>query len=446
MRFNAHRNAHPGRNIALAIALMCGTAITATALEAPAHAQKKKNDKKEKAAKPDYTKEFIEGYQVAQELTKAETPDNAAIKAKVAEITPLAKTPDDMFVLGNLTYIAGRDAQDIAMQREGVGRMLDSGKTPAENLGQYSFLAGQLAYQDKDWAAARTRIQAAIEAGYSDNDPEAIVAETYFNENLNAEGLAYLNGVIDARRTAGVAVDESWLRRGITVAYQNDIADQATAFAGMYASMYPSTDSWGDAIAINRNFNDYDSQATLDLLRLARRTDALRNTRDFVDYIDAADFRRLPGEVKAIAEMGISSGKLETSDVFVSEALSGANSRIRADQAELPSLERDARSGSSLPTVMAAGDALLSYGEAAKAEEFYTKALTLPGVDTPRVLTRLGIAQVDQGKNDEAKVTFAKVQGARQAIARLWSMYAEQKSAGSTTAIAAPAATESVGG
>ena len=60
---------------------------------------------------------------------------------------------------------------------------------------------------------------------------------------------------------------------------------------------------------------------------------------------------------------------------------------------------------------MAAGDAFLSYQKPAEAEEFYTLALAKPGVDTPRVLTRLGIAQADQGKSAEAQATFAKVEG-----------------------------------
>jgi hypothetical protein len=47
-------------------------------------------------------------------------------------------------------------------------------------------------------------------------------------------------------------------------------------------------------------------------------------------------------------------------------------------------------------------------------------------VDTPRVLTRLGIAQADQGKTADAAATFAKVEGARQAIARLWALYTQQ--------------------
>ncbi|MFV0643974.1 MAG: hypothetical protein ACK5NN_05660, partial [Sphingomonadaceae bacterium] len=118
-------------------------------------------------------------------------------------------------------------------------------------------------------------------------------------------------------------------------------------------------------------------------------------------------------------------------DVFVSEAMSVSKGRLAADKADLPALAKDARSASSKAvTAMAAGDAFLSYGDAAQAEEMYTIALTKPGVDSDRALTRLGIAQIDLGKYEDAKATFAKVQGSRGQIAQLWALYANQEAGG----------------
>jgi hypothetical protein len=79
---------------------------------------------------------------------------------------------------------------------------------------------------------------------------------------------------------------------------------------------------------------------------------------------------------------------------------------------------------------MSAADALLSYGQAAKAAELYTIALGKPGVDTARAQLRLGIAQVDTGNYAAAQQSFAKVTGPRKAIAQLWAAYAAQKAAG----------------
>ncbi|WP_284125543.1 hypothetical protein [Parerythrobacter aestuarii] len=437
MRLINRNPARPGSSIALALALVAGTVVGAAALETPAYAAKKKA----KAGKADYSKEFIAAYSPVDAMAKAEAPDWASIKAALPGVEAAVSTDDDKMAAGNLFYVVGRDSDDMAIQRKGVAMMLESGKVPAENTAAYTFLAGQLAYQDEDWAAARDWIKKAIAAGYTDNEPEAIIAEAYFNEDMYGDGLSYLKGVIDARDAAGTEIPAAWLRRGLTVAYQNDLNAQAKMFSRMYAAKYPSAESWGDAIAILRNTSDLDGQVTLDALRLARLTNGMRQERDYVDYVEAADFRRLPGEVKAIIDEGIEKGLLRPDDVYVAEALSGAKDRIATDQSDLPELEDDARNGDSLTTVMAAGDAFLSYSMNPRAEEFYAKALTLPGVDRDRTLTRLGIAQVRQGKAAEAVENFNAASGAYADVSALWAAYAKQLAdAIARASAAAPAA------
>ena len=413
------------RKLGLAVALASTSALGLVGMAAPAYAQKK--NAKPEAPKKNYSKEFIAAYTPLSNQINQETADVAALKAALPAVEAAASTGDDKFAAGQAIYSVGVKAEDLALQRRGVEMMLDSGGVEPDKLGVYSFLAGQLAYKAEDWAAARTRMNQAIAAGYTENDPQVIVAESYFNEENFPAGLEVLDKAIAAKIAAGQTVPESWIKRGLAMAYQANLAPQSTKLAGMYAQYYPSADSWGDAIAIQRNMFDYEGQELLDLMRLGDRTKSLRNERDYVDYINSADARRLPGEVQRIIESGIASGHLKADDVFVKEARGVAAGRTAADRADLPALERDARAANaSALTASAAGDAFLSYGEAAKAEEFYRIALGKPGVDTPRVLTRLGIAQLDQGKRTEAAATFAKVEGARQAIARLWALYAGQ--------------------
>lgn len=68
----------------------------------------------------------------------------------------------------------------------------------------------------------------------------------------------------------------------------------------------------------------------------------------------------------------------------------------------------------------------------------------MPGADRDEVLTRLGIAQVEQGKFDAASQTFAQVGGARSPIAKLWTAYVSEKAAAATPAVepSAPAVAE----
>ena len=74
-----------------------------------------------------------------------------------------------------------------------------------------------------------------------------------------------------------------------------------------------------------------------------------------------------------------------------------------------------------------AGDLYLALEDVAKAEAMFQLALTKGGIDRDAVLTRLGIAQTQQGKYAEAKATFGQVSGARVPIAQLWTAYVDSK-------------------
>jgi hypothetical protein len=412
--------------LALALALATTAAAGMTAAATPAIAQKK--DKEQPAAKANYSKPFVAAYQPLAAALNA-GGDLTPLKAQVAGMVAAASTPDDKFAAGQVTYNIGAKTSDIALQEQGLDMMLDSGRTPAADLARNTFASAQLAYNAKNYAKARTRAQAAIAAGYT-GDAELIIAETYFAENQPQAGVAEIDKAIAKKTAAGQPVPEAWLKRALAQAYQAKLDQVSVKYAGQYAQYYPSQTSWGDAIAIQRNLYNFEGQELLDLMRLASRTNALRSERDYADYITAADARRLPGEVDKVIGAGIAAGKLKSNDVFIAEARTIASGRVKADTADLAGLERDARAGgATAATAMAAGDAFLSYGQPAKAEEFYTIALGKPGVDSARVLTRLGIAQVDQGKTAEAKANFAKVQGPRATIAQLWSIYAGQKGA-----------------
>ena len=181
---------------------------------------------------------------------------------------------------------------------------------------------------------------------------------------------------------------------------------------------------------LTRNLNSFGDPEMLDLMRLGARVEALTDKQDYILYVEAADARRLPKEVKDIIEEGYANGIVSRDDIYVADSLEIANGRIESDRSDLPALETDADApDAGLRTVIAAADAFLSYGEYEKAERFYTKGLEMEGVDAGLALTRLGIAQAELGKTDEAKATLARVEGMRMPIAKLWTAYADAKDA-----------------
>ena len=437
----AKSQARPGaaRHLALAIALATGSVVAMSGVIAdPAHAQKKK-----KKGKKDYSETFVAAYNPINEALNTEGADPKSVMPQVANLFAASVSADERFLAGNTAYAIGLKAEDRQMQFDGMKLMLGSGQVGLEQLGQYNFIAFQLARALEVHDQSRTYLAQAINYNFTTESINPTImriemSETFFREDRFKEGLAELKGAIDANEASGKKVDEAWYRRGLTVAFNNNIQPEVYGFVTDWVAAYPSEKNWRDAVNITRQLNDYGAAETLDILRLGQRLGTLQDQIEYLDYVEAADPRRLPQEVKSVIEAGYAAGVVSRDDIYLSESLQTAKSRIASDRADLPALERDARaSGAGLRTVMAAGDAFLSYNQMAKAEEFYTKALGMPGVDRSLASTRLGIAQVEQGKLTDAKGSFAQVQGSRGPIALLWMSYIEMKSAAAAPAVAA---------
>lgn len=422
-------------SLALAVALATGSAVVATAaFPSEAHAQRKKKDKKkEEDNGGGYSKEFIAAFQPLNEAIQAEGADLSSYKPQVVALASVANSADEKNATGGLMFNTGIKLEDREMQLRGMELMLESGKTPAEQAGRYNFIAYQLANALKQHAKARTYLQNTINLNFttpevSAADLQIAMAENFFAAEQYADGLDFLHRAIKAEKARGGTVEEQWYRRGLTVAYNNKVVPQVYDYVSMWISDYPSTANWRDAVNLTRNLNNFDPQQTLDLLRLARTVKSLDNKQDYILYVETADARRLPKEVKDLIEEAYAAEAVSRDDIFVADALTTATGRVATDRADLPKLEADAsRSNAQLRTVMAAAGAFLSYGEDAKAVKFYEKALTLPGVDRGEALTRLGMAQIGLGDYAGALETLAKVEGPRGPIAKLWIAYAAQQ-------------------
>jgi tetratricopeptide (TPR) repeat protein len=432
------RPASLARHFALALALAGGTALLAVpGFTDAAYAQKKKKkDEAAEAAKPVYSKAFVDAYQPVDAALKAPAPDVATLKPQVLALVPLAVSPDEQQALGGMIFNTGVVAKDQALQLQGAEMMIGSGKLAAGDVGRFNLIAFQIASGLEQYEKARNYLQRAIDLGYTApnvtmEELQMNVAELYVSEGRHTEALTYLSNQIAERTAAGQPVSERWYKRGVAIAYTNEIEPQVYDFVAGWVVNYPSAESWRDAVNLTRNLNDFDPQAELDLMRLGRKVEALGSKNDYIYYIETADARRLPQEVKDVLEEAYAKGVIpKGSDSFVDEQFKVAAGRIAADRAELPALERDAKAASATyRTVVAAGDAFLNYGEFAKAAQFYEKSVSLPGVDRNLALTRLGIAQIFAGDMAGARGNLAQVDGARAPIAKLWAAYAAQKEA-----------------
>ena len=191
---------------------------------------------------------------------------------------------------------------------------------------------------------------------------------------------------------------------------------------------YPTETNWRDTLVVYRDGVTLSDQENLDLMRLMRQVGALKSERDYGEYIDAADPRRLPGEVVAVIDEASANGVSGSS--YLSQQKTAAQGNISADKAGLAGAERDARASSTGKTAAVTAEAYLGYGDYAKAADLYSVALEKGGVDADEVNTRMGIAKMKVGDNAAAKAAFEAVQGgARKQIAGLWLAYLGSKGA-----------------
>lgn len=434
--------------VALAMALASGMATVAPTVAVAAKKAPKASFSKEFAAaagpidKTLAEKKDDPALQAAAEQARAAKTDaevaaarasvDAALGGIMAQLEAsgaVATEPLDKVKQGEMVRTVGVYMNDPEMQHRGLVQMIESGQLQPEATGQVQYLAGVTAYQTKKYAEAARWLQAAYDGGYRDsqNMIQALLADSYKRSGNTDAALAMVQKEIEAAKAAGTKPAEVSLRSALQAAYDAKKLAPSTEYAAMLAEYYPTPDTWNIAISIVRQLASLPKAQNLDLMRLMSQTGAMRDKRDYLEYIEDVDPRAYPGEAVKIMNAGIAKGLLTTADL---PDKANAESRVGADKASLPAQERDAmKPGASLATLMAAGDVFLSYDQPAKAETFYAKALGMPGVDANKAALRLGMAQAQQGKYAEAKASLAKVGGTLAPVAKLWSAYANAKSA-----------------
>ncbi len=378
-------------------------------------------------SKAQNSKAFVAAYQPVADIANSEGGDYAAGKAQLPGVLAAVETADDRFLAGNLSLLLGNKLNDPALQRQGLELMLASGKADPAQVGQLQFFVGSLAYNAGDYPAARTALQAAVDAGFTQDNPQGLIAESYFKEGQAAQGLDYLKNLIDAQVAAGQQVPEAWYLRGLKVAYDSNLTDKAIEWSALLVANSPTERNWLQALQVVNALVSTDAQARLDVLRLMALTDSLSQRAEFETYVATLDPRVLPSEAGKVLAAGVQKGAFQPNDPFYAESKRIVDSRS-GSEAELASdYEGEAASAADGKPAFNAGDVYLSIGNYAKAEQMFKLALDKGGVDRNQVLTRIGIAQVHQSKLAEAKEAFAQVSGDRAPVARMWTAYIESR-------------------
>jgi len=407
-----------GSALALALALASGAVAVPALAQAPA-AQ----------AQPNYkpSRNFSKVYQPLATIANDAAGDHASARAQLPALVAAVENEDDRYLAGNVHYSLGVKLRDRALQQQGMELMLASGKASAEANAEMNYFLGEWAYDAQQWARARQYLQAARAAGYTEGNAEGLTAESFFKEGQIQQGLTYLEGQIERQRAAGRQPPEAWLRRAQGVAYGEKDAALANKWSGLLVAEYPTVENWRRSWVVVDELNTLDPKAKLDLFRLMALNNAISQRAEFAGYLDLVDPRIMANEAGRVLAAAKSAGAFTEADPDFARIKTVVDQRASAEAAEAAGYAREAATAANARPAENAGDLYLALEDFAKAEEMYKLALTKSGVDRETALTRLGIAQARQGKNAEAKATFAQVSGARAGIAQLWSAYVDSK-------------------
>lgn len=399
----------------MALALAGGAIVGSGMIATPAYAE-------------DYSKAFVKIYQPVADIVNAEGGDIASVTGQFPAILAVVETVDDRYAVGNLILIAGNKLSKPEYQRLGLENMLQSGKVVPEQIGQFNFFVGNLAFSAEAFPEARTALLKAIAAGYTDGDLHGLIAQSYFEEENIDGGIDYILAEAAKRTAAGAEVPEAWLLLSLQKAYDYELVEKSVNISLALLDSYPTPGNWKNALQIVEALNDLDDRQRLDLYRLMRETKSMAGRREYIGYIEAADPRVMSNEVGAVLAEGLAAGEFDSSgDDYYTEVKSIADARSSVDRREAPTMVKEATGSSDGSLALDAGDVLYSIGDYTQAETMYQAALDKNVANRNSALMMLGITQVKQGKTADAQTTLAKVTGVGASVAKFWSAYVATK-------------------
>ncbi|WP_294391775.1 hypothetical protein [uncultured Sphingomonas sp.] len=404
----------------LALALALGGLAVAT----PASAAKKKDEAA--APKKNYSKEALAPLAAAQKALDGN--DAATAAAELEKARAAATTEDDKYATGSLMYKLSQQNKDNALQAQAIDLMVSSGRADPAVLPQLYIAQAQLAWEKKDYPRVEQALTAAQQSGTDNTDIVPMLVMAQSNQGQPLKALQTVNTAIDKQVAAGKPVPAEWYERGVDLGYRAK-ANPADAPAINAATLevtkkwvaaYPTKKNWNNALRVYGDRANLDTAAQVDVFRLLRHANALSGDVDYREY--ALDvYMRFPNEAMSVLQEGSSKGVVNlTGKNDATDVMAQVKAKVPGDKASLAGADKSARAAATGKGALSTADALVGYGEYAKAVDLYKVAMSKGGVDNNVANLHMGWALAQSGDAAGAKTAFGQVQGQLKPIADFW--------------------------
>ena len=380
---------------------------------------------------PTVSKPAVKPLQAVQTAIQAKNWAEALVKAKDVEALP-NKTPYDVFVLSQFVGMAQVNLGKIAEAIPAYEAQLTSGFLPAEDADRISRAMVSLYYQVKKFPEAIDAGQKVIAAGKGNGEIWFMVGHSQYFLSKHAEVVTTIKAYVADATQKGQKPDENPLL--LLTQSQSQLGSNAglsEAFK-LLVQYYPKQSYWRDMLVIMRDGGNRGATSdlvTLNLYRLMRGTDTLRESNDFLEMAQLAVQLGSPGEAVDAINRGESASafKTETEKAAAKTQMGAAQKLADADRAGLAKFETEAKAAKGGEADVRLGQAFLSYDQSDKAVEAIQRGVgkgSLRNADEAQIL--LGIGLVQLGRKAEAVTAFQAVKPDSRLgeIAGLWALQA----------------------
>jgi tetratricopeptide (TPR) repeat protein len=277
-------------------------------------------------------------------------------------------------------------------------------------------------YKAKQFPQAVAAYRKAVSLEPNSIEDQQILAQALISAGQKDEGLAALQRLIQVQSSGGHKADETLYKSAVAAAYEAK-SPVAVGLAQQWVTAYPTQSSWSDAIAIYRNLNMGDEEATLDVLRLKQAMGML-NAKDYADLAGAATDQLIFAEAQKVLDAGLTAKMIDPTSASGRDLVSVLKVKAKPTAADLAEATKVAATGKAL---MRIGDNYAALGEYSNAVAAYKAAMAKPDGDAALANLHIGMALARSGDKAGATAALNSVTGARADIAKYWLTYLAQK-------------------
>ncbi len=376
------------------------------------------------------SKELAPSLKAAQDaLGKKQIPE-AIAKLKEAEGNP-KKTPFDQHIINELAGVAYAKSNNYQEASKYFEAEINDGFLEEKEVPGRIKAVAQMNYQLKNYDKAIEYGQRAIKGGFADEEMKTLVGQSYYLKGDYKGTLKFYDELIAQQIRAGQTPKDEPLQLALSACVKLNDSECTTKELERLVEYHPKPEYWQNLLYSVRSAPNLGDKNTLQVYRLMSELDVLKDPTDYTEMAQLAIEQGNPGEAQHILEKGLQKG------VFTDARQKDKNQRLlesakkaaAADQATLAKVEADANSSSTGDKNIGVGIAYLGYQQYDKALEQLSKGVTKGGVrNDAEAHLLLGIAQLKNGKKDDAVKSFKAVKGDQnlERLAELWSLHAKQ--------------------